>query len=150
MVDMHEMVLKYHYSPFTLGSNSIKAVLPAVIHDSEYIRKRYSKPVYGKNHEVHSLNFDEHTWIREEYGMDPYKTLPPVFDGYDDDQLDSLVQDLDEIQHGGAAMVAYSKLQFSNVPEDQRKQIRQALLKYCELDTMAMVMIWDYWQKELG
>ena len=149
MVDMHEMILKYHYSPFTQGSNSIKAVLPAVIHDSQYIRNKYSQPIYGKNHEIPSLNFEEHIWIREEYGMDPYKTLPPVFEGYDDSQLDSLVQDLGEIHHGGAAMVAYSRLQFSNVPEDQREQIRQALLKYCELDTMAMVMIREYWQHEL-
>jgi len=150
MVDMHEMVLKYHYSPFTRGSNSIKAVLPAVIHGSRYIREKYSQPVYGKNHEILSLNFDEHIWIQEAYDFDPYQTLPPVFEGYDDNQLDSLVEDLDEIHHGGAAMIAYSKLQFSDVPEDQREQIRQALFKYCELDTMAMVMIWDYWQEELG
>ena len=37
-----------------------------------------------------------------------------------------------------------------DVPENQREQIKQALLKYCELDTMAMVMIWDYWREELG
>jgi hypothetical protein len=47
-------------------------------------------------------------------------------------------------------MTAYAKLQFSHVPENQREQIKQALLKYCELDTMAMVMIWDYWRVELG
>jgi hypothetical protein len=118
-----------------------------VIHDSEYIRQKYSQPVYGKDHPVKSLNFDEHIWIQENKDNDPYKTLPPVFEEYDEDQLDSLVDDLDNIAHGGAAMIAYQKLQFSSVPEDQREQIRQALLIYCELDTMAMVMIWEYWSK---
>ena len=149
MVDMWDLVLRYHYSPHTGGSNSIKAVLPAVIHDSEYIKDKYSQPIYGKKHKIKSLNFDEHIWIQEDKGNDPYKTLPPVFDEYDEDQLDSLVEDLENIAHGGAAMIAYQKLQFSSVPEDQRQQIRQALLKYCELDTMAMVMIWDYWDKSL-
>jgi len=145
MVDMWNLVLRYYYSPHTRGSNSIKAVLPAVIHDSEYIKQKYSQPVYGKDHPIKSLNFDEHIWIQEDKDNDPYKTLPPVFEEYDEDQLDSLVDDLDNIAHGGAAMIAYQKLQFSSVPGDQREHIRQALLKYCELDTMAMVMIWEYW-----
>ena len=149
MVDMWEMVVRYHYSPFTQGSNSIKAVLPAVIHDSKYIRKKYSRPIYGKNHEITSLNFDEHIWIQEEKDFDPYKTLPNVFEAYNEEKLDSLLQDMEQIAQGGAAMTAYAKLQFSHVPEEQREQVKQALLKYCELDTMAMVMIWDYWQEEL-
>jgi hypothetical protein len=121
-----------------------------VIHDSEYIRNKYSSPIYGKNKEITSLNFDEHIWIQEEKDFDPYKTLPNVFEDYNEEKLDSLVQDMQQIAQGGAAMTAYAKLQFSHVPENQREQIKQALLKYCELDTMAMVMIWDYWRKELG
>jgi len=147
MVDMWDLVVRYHYSPYTKGSNSIKAVLPAVIHDSEYIRNKYSQPIYGKNKEITSLNFDEHTWIQPDKDYDPYKTLPRVFEEYDEDKLDSLVEEMGQIAQGGAAMIAYAKLQFSNVPEDQREQIKQALLKYCELDTMAMVMIWDYWRE---
>jgi hypothetical protein len=33
--------------------------------------------------------------------------------------------------------------------EAERRAIRQALLKYCELDTLAMVMLWEYWVREL-
>lgn len=86
----------------------------------------------------------------QEHGRYVCKTLPPVFEAYAEDKLNSLVQNLGEINHGGAAMVAYSKLQFSRVPEAQREHIRQALLKYCELDTTAMVMIWEYWRDELN
>jgi hypothetical protein len=45
-------------------------------------------------------------------------------------------------------LISYAKLQFSDVPADHRELIRSALLKYCELDTLAMVMIWEYWNVE--
>jgi hypothetical protein len=33
--------------------------------------------------------------------------------------------------------------------DQERTQIAKALLRYCELDTLAMVMIWEYWTQEL-
>ena len=38
-------------------------------------------------------------------------------------------------------MTAYNYLQFSEIPEDQRLMLKDGLLKYCELDTLAMIMI---------
>lgn len=38
-------------------------------------------------------------------------------------------------------MTAYVRLQFEELSEYEREEIEAALLKYCELDTMAMVMI---------
>jgi hypothetical protein len=35
--------------------------------------------------------------------------------------------------------------QFSVMSVLERKRIEQALLRYCELDTLAMVMIVEYW-----
>jgi len=32
---------------------------------------------------------------------------------------------------------------------EERKHIHSSLLKYCELDTLAMVMIWEDWQQQL-
>jgi hypothetical protein len=58
--------------------------------------------------------------------------------------------DLKELDNGGAAMTAYAYLQFSHLSEEQRILYRDALLRYCELDTFAMAMIWDYWGKEVG
>jgi len=40
---------------------------------------------------------------------------------------------------GGAAMTAFAKLQFSDMTDDEHDQIAKSLLKYCELDTLAMV-----------
>jgi hypothetical protein len=96
-----------------------------------------------------SLNFEGKVWLAPENPCNPYKALPAIFEEYDADTLDQLVEGFDEIADGGAAMTAYAKLQFSDVPEDQRELIRSALLKYCELDTLAMVMIWEYWNEEI-
>jgi hypothetical protein len=46
-------------------------------------------------------------------------------------------------------MIAYARMQFSEMAVAERQAIRQALLKYCELDTLAMVMLWEYWVSEL-
>lgn len=145
MVDLHRLVLKYYYSPFAKGSNSIKQILPAIIQESTFLKSKYSKPVYGKLKQIKSLNFDEHVWIDQACDMDPYKTLPRLFNDYDANQLDKFFGGFDELADGGAAMTAYNYLQFSHIPNDQRDQLRDGLLRYCELDTLAMVMILESW-----
>ena len=49
---------------------------------------------------------------------------------------------------GGAAMKAYSKIQFSETGESERKALTSALLKYCELDTFAMVLLYEFFKDE--
>ena len=57
---------------------------------------------------------------------------------------DSQSESVDDmtVANGGAALTAYSKLMFCDGQMDQA--LRTALLRYCELDTMAMVFIWEY------
>jgi hypothetical protein len=50
------------------------------------------------------------------------------------------------IKEGGTAMLAYAKMQFCEMTEEERQSIIAGLLKYCELDTLAMVMIWEHWK----
>ena len=57
------------------------------------------------------------------------------------------IETLKELSDGGAALTAYNYLQYSNVSEEQREYLQQALFKYCELDTMAMVMIMEAWRE---
>ncbi len=150
MIDLWDLVLRYYYSPATKGSNSLKQVLPAIINDSKHLKDTYGKAgYYGKNLTVKSKNFDDHVWIQENKNNDPYKTLPEVFSGHNREELDNLVKDLEGLADGGAALTAYNYLQFSSVPEMQRQDICNALLRYCELDTLAMVMIvegWKHWE----
>ncbi len=74
---------------------------------------------------------------------DPYKNLPPVFDNYDRNTLDLMMSD-DDIRNGGAAMTAYALMQFTQMSVEEREKIKTALLRYCKLDTEAMVWIYQY------
>ena len=95
MVDIAKSVLKYYYHPSMKGSNSIKAVLPAILNSSELIKSKYSKPIYGTP-EMPSLNLENKVWIEyEEDGktvINPYKLLPSVSSYIDvsDEALDAL------------------------------------------------------------
>ena len=155
MVDMWELVKRYYYDPYTHGSNSIKYVLPAILNSSEYLQKKYSNPIYGNKDGIKSLNFDNWTWIEMKDGkvVDPYKRLPKMFQDASDKTMNLLSVD-DELANGGAALTAYGKLQFSEISEYEKKELQKALLKYCELDTLAMVMIFEAWREmvraELG
>lgn len=147
MVDMWDIYKKYHYMPETKGSNSIKAVLPAIIGRFDYLKSVLSSPVYGKNLEFTSLNFDEMTWLQEtDEGKvkDPYSLLPKIFDEYDREEIDLLFND-DDLKNGGTAMMAYAVCQFKMITQYEKDKIKNALLRYCELDTFAMVMVYLYW-----
>jgi hypothetical protein len=76
----------------------------------------------------------------------PYKDLPPVFDNYERETLDLLMSN-DELANGGAAMTAYALMQFSVMSDEERNKIKEALLRYCKLDTEAMVWIFQYLKK---
>ena len=152
MVDMCRMVKDYFYDPRTKGSNSIKAVLPAVLSRSKFIQDKYSKPIYGKTSLIKSLNFgDGWNWIQfDEDGnvISPYKLLPSVFEGLSEEDKAELLTS-ESIADGGAAMTAFAKMQFEEMSEIERMSIIAGLLKYCELDTLAMVMIYEFWLDEI-
>ncbi len=148
MVDMRRLVMDYHYDPATHGSNSLKAVLPAIIKSSAELRRRYGQTVREAG--IHSLNCPpEWIWVKPECGNDPYAALPPVFQGYSNESLSEYVKGLEEVDEGGAAMIAYAKLQYCDLPEAEREAVGMALLRYCELDTLAMVMLYEYWVEAL-
>ena len=148
MVDMWELVKRFYYNPLTNGSNSIKAVLPATLNSSPFLQEKYSKPIYGAVGGIPSLNYKDWAWVtRDANGkvVDPYKLLPPVIQGISADQLEYAEENVEGLADGAAAMTAYVRLQFMQVPEADRKSLADALLRYCELDTFAMVMIFEHW-----
>ena len=148
MVDLKDLVYAYYYHPLTEGSNSIKEVLPAILSSSDYLKSIYSKPIYGT--EMKSSNFKDQIWLRENSDhslINPYDLLPPIFEGVSSTLMDTLIMEEDaELQDGGAAMIAYAQMQFMQMTDEERKLIRAALLQYCELDTLAMVMIVQEWR----
>jgi len=149
MVDMCEIVKRFHYDPMTGGSNSIKKVLPAILNRSRFLQEKYAKPIYGTP-TYPSHNFNDFAWIRNtDQGVEnPYHLLPPLFEGVADEQLDDFITE-EHLSDGGAAMMAYARMQFSEMTANERKQVIEGLLRYCELDTLAMVMLWEYWKFEI-
>lgn len=155
MVDLWEVVKRYFYEPREMGgSNSIKVVLPAVLNVSQFLKDKYSKHIYGR--EIPSLNISSTNpiaWITSDasgHVENPYHLLPPVssllgIPIIDDEMLENMGEDI-TIANGGAALTAYNKLMFCD--GSMTPALREALLRYCELDTMAMVFIWEFFNNQ--
>lgn len=151
MVDLCYLAEKAFYHPDTKGGNSIKQVLPAILKVSEKLINTYSQPVYGKPDGIQSLNFSSpegFAWLTKDAAgnvLDPYAKLKVFAKGL-------LPEDVDEeasvIADGGAAATAYARLQFENIDGETRGRIKASLLRYCELDTLAMVMIVQAWSAD--
>ncbi|MEJ2500314.1 MAG: DUF2779 domain-containing protein [Campylobacterales bacterium] len=54
-------------------------------------------------------------------------------------EMEQAYKQLEGVQNGGDAMLAFAHLE--SVPPEKRPEVRSALLRYCELDTLAMVKI---------
>jgi len=159
MVDLLKMVRDYYYHPAMGGSNSIKSVLPAVMQASSFLREKYSLPqpttnsgemvwwqlddVKGETSNVKRKNIKGRSVPK-----DPYSLLGPLYEDLDLN-ADELILERDKIAEGGAAMIAYARMQFTEMSDIERQAIIKGLLKYCELDTLAMVMIWEHWKYDL-
>ena len=63
--------------------------------------------------------------------------LPAIFP--DDPSLD--YHNLDGVHNGGEAMTIFPKIK--DMPPEEQAKARHDLLKYCELDTYAMVKVWE-------
>ncbi len=114
---------------------------------------KYSQPIYGALDHIPSLNFRDWAWVKfDEHGSvtNPYQMLPDVALGLSTEQLNYAEETNGRLANGAAAMMAYAQLQFMHVSDEDRRELESALLRYCELDTMAMVLIWEHWMNLLG
>ena len=66
-----------------------------------------------------------------------------MFEGWTDEELEKTLSEMETVANGGAALTAYSKLQYEDMTNEEREALKDSLLKYCELDTLAMVMIYE-------
>jgi hypothetical protein len=124
--DLHKLALEHYFHPDMGGRTSIKVVLPAIWSHSQALRN--------------------HPWFAQYLKLgangqpiDPYKTLPalPLGDAGDDEE---------SITDGTGAIRVYQDLIFRQEADPKIRANREQLLKqYCELDTAAMVMIWQHW-----
>lgn len=150
MFDLCTFAEKAFFHPETNGSNSIKKVLPAILKVSNKLIQTYSESIYGRSDGIPSLNFastEGFIWLSKELDgsvSDPYSKLKTYATALASDNADASV-----IADGGAAITAYARLQFESLDSETRSRIKASLLRYCELDTLAMVMIVQGWQADL-
>lgn len=147
MIDLLELVKKFYFDPKTHGSNSIKQILPSVLNWSNFLQSKYSQPIYGSITGIPSHNFSNWSWLQtlpDGHIADPYDLLPKLFDDKNDINFNQLTPD-STLKNGGAALMAYARMQFEEISDYERKELSNGLLKYCELDTLAMVMIYEAW-----
>lgn len=128
MIDLHNWCLRFYFHPLMGGRTSIKVVLPAALASNA------SPKIEEYLAEMDLLRKDSNSKI-----INPYDLLPevlPVFNGQP-------VQ----VKDGTGAMKAYQDMHFGLSKNDPKakEQYKQGLLKYCKLDTLAMVIIWEHW-----
>jgi len=148
MIDLCTWVRNFYWHPRMGPSNSIKYVLPAILEHSEALQAKYSLASYGTVL-IPSLNFKEKIWLQRDgqgHITDPYKLLPPIPKDFQEmDEIEEVYVD-GELINGGAAMTAWAYMQMVEMSEEEREGLASAFKCYCELDTLAMVMIWQGWK----
>ena len=154
MVDLCDLAGKAYFHPDTKGSSSIKKVLPAILKGSDLLKGKYSRPIYGVPGGMPSLNFaspEGFAWIdvsADGTASDPYGRLKAMARDMLPEGVDVEAGDDSIIAEGGAAATAYARLQFEQMDPQTRERIKSALLRYCELDTLAMAMIMEAWRAD--
>ena len=124
--DLHKCAVDQYYHPGMGGRTSIKVVLDALWKSDAAMRGQL-KAWTGRTVPA---------------TQDPYHALPPL-------EIDGVVQD---VREGTGAMRAYEAMMYGpekNDPEANAKW-RRLLLQYCELDTLSMVLIFEYWRRATG
>ena len=74
--------------------------------------------------------------------INPYSQLPEICVGLSEDERGEL-EGLEQIKDGGAALTAYARLMYEDLGDKVRKSMEKSLLEYCELDTLAMVFVYQ-------
>lgn len=124
VVDLHKICVDGFFHPGMGGRTSIKVVLDALWKADAPLRDRYI------------------AWMQlpADPEVGPYQGLPMItVDGRELDVAD-----------GTGAMQAYTAMLYGAERGDPAVSAawQELLLRYCKLDTMAMVLIWDYWRRE--
>ena len=132
---MNRFTLNHYFHPKMKGKTSIKKVLPAVLQENS--SERISQWLENFDTDISLLN------KIDGYITDPYGQLPAL-DIYEEAEF--------YLKDGGGAMTAYQDILFGlrENNEELLKSYENALLNYCKLDTLAMVIIWEHWRVSLN
>jgi Domain of unknown function(DUF2779) len=123
LVDLWKWAENDYYHPGMKGSTSIKVVLDALWKADSVLRDQFT------------------AWTGRGASPDddPYLALPPL-------EIDDVPVNVHE---GTGAVLAYEAMMYGVEKDDSetKRKWRDLLLQYCELDTLSMVLIFEYWRR---
>lgn len=125
LVDMNALTLKHYFHPIMKGRTSIKKVVDAIWKTTPALRQRFPAYIKEQSNEI----------------LSPYQSLPPlVIDGEEV-----------SVSEGTGAIRAYQAMLYGIEKSNAtvREQWKKLLLQYCQLDTLAMVMVYLHWRQIL-
>ncbi len=124
--DLHKCAVEDFYHPGMRGRTSIKVILDALWTSDVAMRNQYA------------------TWTGTVVSaeQDPYKALPALV-------IAGVSQD---VREGTGAMRAYEAMMYGveRTEAEAIGQWRTLLLQYCKLDTLSMVLVFEYWRRVTG
>jgi hypothetical protein len=131
LLDMHELAKKYYFHPIMGGRTSIKVTLPAILSAT----KSEKIAIWLEEEGLYSKDSNDNI-------INPYYLLPATEITIGGEKI--------EVREGGGAMSAYRDMLYGiNKDNDEVKALYEmALKKYCKLDTLSMVCIWQHWMEK--
>lgn len=126
IVDLYDWAKNDFYHPCMRGRTGIKAVLDALWPCDERMRRQFA----------------EWTGLPADPASDPYAALPPL-------EICGIAQNVTE---GTGAVRAYQAMMYGVEKDDvvAKKAWAELLLQYCELDTLSMVLVFEYLRRATG
>lgn len=124
VLDMEQLTIHHYFHPDMKGQTSIKKVFPPAWRDCGAVE------ALAECEKFLELNADGSR-------KDPYKLLAERHPDF-------------PVAEGTGAILAYHALLEGRVNGTAAETLRQQLLEYCELDTLAMRVIWEYWAERLA
>ncbi len=122
LIDMNRLCLRHYFHPRMKGKTSIKNVVDAIWSENARLRSTFPEYLsYGDGGEIRS----------------PYDALEPL-----------MINGREVVvAEGTGAVRAYEAMMYGVEKDDEesRRRWRELLLRYCKLDTAAMVMVWEHW-----
>jgi hypothetical protein len=124
--DLHKCATDDFYHPGMGGRTSIKVILDALWKSDGAMREQFAA----------------WTGTQVSASEDPYHALPAL-------EIAGVVQD---VREGTGAMRAYEAMMYGEERHDAdaKARWRSLLLQYCKLDTLSMVLVFEYWRRATG
>jgi hypothetical protein len=133
ILDMNKLAGKFYFHPLMGGRTSIKVVLPSVLQAT-------------KSEKIETWLKEENLLDKSESGVkDPYQLLEKRI-------IENTKNQVVTVKNGGDAMAAYRDMLYGISKDNPaaKQAYNDALIQYCKLDTLAMVIIWQHWQDLLS